>query len=66
MQVIHMKFRPKQHVQRSIKPLESSNSPARMQATNVFSYPPCSSSETAIAYSKGKIPAMSKVDWDEE
>lgn len=69
MQAVHMKYRPKykRRVRDDAPPSVGQSSFVRLSSVNRYSVSPCpEQSDTAVAYSKGKLSAMPRVSWDDE
>lgn len=69
MQAVHMKYRPKykRSVQDDASPSIGQSPFVRLSSVNQYSVSPCpEQSDSAVAYSKGKLSAMPRVSWDNE
>lgn len=69
MQAVHMKYRPKckRRDRDNAGPSVGHSSFVHLSQVNRYSVSPCpKQSDTAVAYSKGKVSAMPRVSWDDE
>ena len=69
MQAVHMKYRPKykHRIQDGVSPSVNQSPFVRLSSVNQYSVSSCpEQSDTAVAYSKGKLSAIPKVSWDDE
>lgn len=70
MQAVHMKYRPKykRRAQNDTSPsIIGQGSFVHLSPVNQYSISPCpKQSDTAVAYSKGKLSAIPRVSWDDE